>query len=309
MKVVFMGTPGFAVAALQKLVENNIKVVGVITAADKPAGRGRKLQKSAVKQYAESQNLAILQPKNLKSETFLKELENLQADLFVVVAFRMLPAAVFEMPAKGTFNLHASLLPQYRGAAPINWAVINGETETGVTTFFIEKQIDTGKIIHQKKVKIAANETAGTLHNNLMSVGADLVLKTVNDIANETYTITEQDHNLATKKAPKIFKEDCKIDWNKSNKNIDLFIRGLSPYPAAYTFLKEQQLKIYAVETAIETHSLKPGEYLSDNKSYLKFASKDGFIFVKELQLQGKKRMDVKSFLNGYQLANNGDLG
>jgi len=302
MKVVFMGTPTFAVASLQKLIENKIAVVGVITAVDKPAGRGRKLQKSAVKQYAESQNLTILQPKNLKNETFLAELKSLQADLFIVVAFRMLPALVFKMPPKGTFNLHASLLPQYRGAAPINWAIINGEKETGVTSFFIEQQIDTGKIIHQQKVAIEANETAGTLHDKLMVVGANLILKTVNDIAAETYTITEQDDTKATQKAPKIFKEDCKIDWNNTTENIDLFIRGLSPYPAAYTILNDLQLKIYASETEIEDHNLKVGEYLTDNRSYLKFATKNGFIIVKELQLQGKKRMDIKAFLNGFKL-------
>jgi len=306
MKVVFMGTPGFAVAALQKLVENgkanNIEIVGVITSVDKPAGRGRKLQKSAVKQYAESQNLKVLQPANLKNETFLAELKSLQANLFVVVAFRMLPAVVFEMPPKGTFNLHASLLPQYRGAAPINWAIINGEKETGVTTFFIEQQIDTGKIIHQQKIAIESNETAGTLHNKLMDLGADVILKTVNDIASKNITITEQDHSKATQKAPKIFKEDCKIDWNNSTKKIDQFIRGLSPYPAAYTFLNKLQLKIYEVETEIKTHDLEPGKYLSDNKSYLKFATNNGFIVVKQLQLQGKKQMDIKAFLNGYQL-------
>ena len=302
MKVVFMGTPTFAVASLQKLIENKIAVVGVITAVDKPAGRGRKLQKSAVKQYAESQNLTILQPKNLKNETFLAELKSLQADLFIVVAFRMLPALVFKMPPKGTFNLHASLLPQYRGAAPINWAIINGEKETGVTSFFIEQQIDTGKIIHQQKVAIEADETAGTLHDKLMVVGANLILKTVNDIAAETYTITEQDDTKATRKAPKIFKEDCKIDWNNTTENIDLFIRGLSPYPAAYTILNDLQLKIYASETEIEDHNLKVGEYLTDNRSYLKFATKNGFIIVKELQLQGKKRMDIKAFLNGFKL-------
>jgi len=303
---VFMGTPGFAVAALQKLVENgkasNIEIAGVITSVDKPAGRGRKLQKSAVKQYAESQNLKVLQPTNLKNETFLAELKSLQADLFVVVAFRMLPAVVFEMPPKGTFNLHASLLPKYRGAAPINWAIINGEKETGVTTFFIEQQIDTGKIIHQQKVAIESNETAGTLHDKLMELGANLIFKTVNDIANENITITEQDHSQATQKAPKIFKDDCKIDWNNSTQKIDQFIRGLSPYPAAFTFLNELQLKIYEAETEIENHGLESGKYLSDNKSYLKFATKNGFIVVKQLQLQGKKQMDIKAFLNGYQL-------
>lgn len=302
MKVVFMGTPSFAVTSLKKLVENNINVVGVITSVDKPAGRGRKLQKSAVKQFAENNKLKVLQPPNLKNEAFLRELSSLEADLFVVVAFRMLPEVVFDMPPKGTFNLHASLLPQYRGAAPINWCLINGETTTGVTTFFIEKQIDTGKIIHQQQVEIEPNETAGTLHDKLMEAGATLVLKTVKDIAAGNHKIIEQDHTKATKKAPKIFKEDCEIDWNNSTKNVDLFIRGLSPYPAAYTFLNDKQLKIYEVEKELEDHKHTAGSYFSDNKSYLKFATNDGFIVVKQLQLQGKKRMELKAFLNGYQL-------
>jgi len=300
MKIVFMGTPAFAVASLKHLVENGKEVVGVITATDKPAGRGRKLQQSAVKVYAESVGLNILQPKNLKNEQFLADLKSLEADLFFVVAFRMLPAVVFEMPAKGTVNLHASFLPQYRGAAPINWAIIKGETETGVSTFFIEQQIDTGKIIAQKRVIIEPNETAGTLHDKLMQTGATLVLETVNAIEQNNYTITEQDHTKATKKAPKIFKEDCTINWNQNTKTVDHFIRGLSPYPAAFTKINEQQLKIYSAVTEYATHQLSPGELVSDNKTYLKFATKDGFIIPNMVQLQGKRKMEIRDFLNGF---------
>ena len=304
MKIVFMGTPHFAVASLKHLVENGKEIVGVITAADKPAGRGRKLQQSAVKEYAASQNLSILQPTNLKNEEFLAELKALQADLFFVVAFRMLPAVVFEMPAKGTINLHASLLPQYRGAAPINWAIIKGETETGVSTFFIEQQIDTGKVIAQKKVAIELNETAGSLHDKLMQTGAALVLETVNAVEQNNYTITEQDHSKATKKAPKIFKDDCGINWNQNTKTLDHFIRGLSPYPAAFTKVNDQQLKIYSTVTEYATHQLPPGELVSDNKTYLKFATKDGFIIPNLIQLQGKRKMKVQDFLNGFNLEN-----
>ena len=295
-----MGTPDFAVASLKKLVEAGKDVVGVITAVDKPAGRGQKLSESAVKKYASEKGLTILQPPNLKNSAFLDELKALGADLFIVVAFRMLPAVVFEMPARGTFNLHASLLPQYRGAAPINWAIINGETETGATTFFIEKQIDTGQILFQDKVAITPTDTAGTLHDKLMDLGADLVLKTANAIEFDNYEQTPQDHNLATKAAPKIFKEDCVIDWNQNVESIDNFIRGLTPYPVAHTKLNEKQLRVYHIETEFTTHQLTPGVVVSDNKNYIKFAAIDGFISIKDLQLQGKKRMDVKSFLNGY---------
>lgn len=300
MKIVFMGTPAFAVASLKHLVENGKEIVGVITAADKPAGRGRKLQQSAVKEYAVSKNLTILQPTNLKNEAFLSELKALQADLFFVVAFRMLPAVVFEMPPKGTINLHASLLPQYRGAAPINWAIIKGETETGVSTFFIEQQIDTGKVIAQKKVAIEASETASSLHDKLMQTGATLVLETIEAIEQNKYSITEQDHSKATKKAPKIFREDCVINWNQNTKTVDHFIRGLSTYPAAFTSIKNQQLKIYAATTEYATHQLKPGEIISDNKTYLKFATKDGFIIPNLVQLQGKRKMEIRDFLNGF---------
>jgi len=297
-----MGTPDFAVASLKKLVEAGKEIVGVITAVDKPSGRGQKLSESAVKKYATEQGLTIFQPSNLKNESFLAELKALEADLFVVVAFRMLPAVVFEMPAKGTFNLHASLLPQYRGAAPINWAVINGETETGATTFFIEQKIDTGKILFQEKTAITPTDTAGTLHDKLMDLGADLVLKTAEAIENDNFELKPQDHTLATKPAPKIFKEDCVINWNQNVEALDNFIRGLTPYPVAHTVLNEKQLRIYHIETEFSTHQLQPGEVVSDNKNYLKFAAKDGFIVVKDLQLQGKKRMDVKAFLNGYDV-------
>jgi len=302
MKIVFMGTPNFAVAALKNLVENGQEIVGVITAADKPAGRGRKIQQSAVKEYAASVGLNILQPTNLKNEQFLTELKALEADLFFVVAFRMLPAVVFEMPAKGTVNLHASLLPQYRGAAPINWAIIKGETETGVTTFFIEQQIDTGKVIAQKKIAIELNDTAGSLHDKLMHLGADLVVETAKAIEANNYTITEQDHTKATKKAPKIFKEDCAINWNQNTNTLDHFIRGMSPYPAAYTQINDQQLKIYTAVSEYATHQLKPGEMVSDNKTYIRFATKDGFIKPSLVQLQGKRKMEVRDFLNGFDV-------
>jgi len=302
MKIVFMGTPHFAVAALKNLVENEQEIVRVITAADKPAGRGRKLQQSAVKEYALSVGLHVMQPTNLKNEQFLKDLKTLNADLFFVVAFRMLPAVVFEMPTKGTINLHASLLPQYRGAAPINWAIIKGETETGVTTFFIEQQIDTGKVIAQKKIAIEPNDTAGSLHDKLMHLGADLVVETAIAIEENNFDITEQDHTKATKKAPKIFKEDCVINWNQNTKTLDHFIRGMSPYPAAFTLIKDQQLKIYSAESEYATHQLAPGEIVSDNKTYIKFATKDGFIIPNLLQLQGKRKMEVRDFLNGFDV-------
>lgn len=302
MKIVFMGTPHFAVAALKSLVENGYEIAGVITAADKPAGRGRKLQQSAVKEFAVSVGLTVLQPTNLKNDEFLAKLKSLEADLFFVVAFRMLPAVVFEMPPKGTINLHASLLPQYRGAAPINWAIIKGETETGVTTFFIEQQIDTGKVIAQKKVAIEPNDTAGSLHDKLMHLGAGLVIETAKSIEENNYTITEQDHTKATKKAPKIFKEDCTINWNQNTNTLDHFIRGMSPYPTAFTLIKDQQLKIYTAVSEYATHQLAPGEIVSDNKTYIKFATKDGFVVPNLVQLQGKRKMEVRDFLNGFDV-------
>ncbi len=307
--IVFMGTPDFAVESLKVLYENGFKILAVVTAPDKPAGRGRKIRESTVKKYALSKGLKILQPHNLKSESFISELRNLNADLYVVVAFRMLPEVVWNIPRCGTVNLHASLLPQYRGAAPINHAVINGEKKTGVTTFFIEKEIDTGNIIAQKEVEILPDETAGELHDKLMLAGRELILKTVTDIMNKVVKPIPQSElttNTEIKSAPKIFKDDCKIEWNQRTDKIYNFIRGLSPYPTAWTILENSQktliLKIFRADKIIEKHSLIPGEIVSNNKNYLKIATADGFLDVKELQLQGKKPMRVNDLLNGFDI-------
>lgn len=316
LRIVFMGTPEFAVESLKALVENGYNVVGVITMPDKPTGRGYKLQPSPVKQYALEQGLTVLQPEKLKDEGFLSELKQLNADLQIVVAFRMLPEVVWSMPPKGTFNLHSSLLPQYRGAAPINWAIINGEEETGVTTFFLSHEIDTGKVIFQEKTKISDTDNAGSLHDRLMVIGAQLVLRTVDAIIEDNIQPTPQDElgiDVAQlKTAPKIFKEDCQIDWNKSTQEIVNFIRGLSPYPAAWTELSsgsnEAQLrfKIFAGEPVErETHKLTPGSIQTDNKTYLDVAIKDGFLRITELQLTGKRRMNTIDFLNGYSFEKN----
>lgn len=302
MKVVFMGTPDFAVGSLKILVENGVDVVGVITSVDKPAGRGKKVQYSAVKKYALEKGLNILQPKNLKAASFIEELKALEADLQIVVAFRMLPAVVFEMPPKGTVNLHASILPQYRGAAPINWAIINGETETGVTTFFIEQEIDTGLMIFQDKTPISEEMTAGDLHDQLMEQGANLVLKTVQAIESGEFPQAPQVIEGKLKKAPKIFKEDCKIDWNQATDTVYNFIRGLSPYPAAFTFVGEDRFKIFKakkMETE-EFKSIPPGHFFSDNETFLFMSTADGILSIEELQMAGKKRMVVKDFLRGY---------
>lgn len=302
-----MGTPDFAVESLKILVENNYNVVGVITAPDKPAGRGQKMQQSAVKTYAEQAKLHTLQPTNLKSEEFVAELKNLNANLQIVVAFRMLPEVVWNMPKFGTFNLHASLLPQYRGAAPINWAIINGEKETGVTTFFLQHKIDTGDIIDQQKVTIEPNETAGELHDKLMNIGSKLVLKTVQAIENNTIKTQPQNENQVLKEAFKIFKPDCKIDWNLPLNVIHNKVRGLSPYPTAWTNLKHQDndevlsLKIFKTLPVLENHQLTVGTIVA-TKNSLKIAVNGGFIEIIELQLEGKKRMDVTALLNGFQI-------
>ncbi len=295
-----MGTPDFAVRTLEVLVENNCNVVGVITATDKPAGRGNKLKASAVKKYALSKNLKVLQPKNLKSKKFNKELAALGADLQVVVAFRMLPAVVFDMPPKGTINLHASLLPDYRGAAPINWAVINGEKKSGITTFFIEQQIDTGKIIFQEEVDITEEMSAGDLHDVLMEKGAHLVLKTVQAIEAGDYPQVPQKVVEEDKAAPKIYKEDCEINWAQATNKVYDFVRGLSPYPAAYTNLDEYRFKIYKATKELAKHNIEAGKYITDNKSYLKVATQDGFLNILELQLAGKRKMEVSDFLRGF---------
>jgi len=298
-----MGTPEFAVPSLQILVENGINVVAVITAPDKPKGRGQKLATTPVKDYAVSQNIPVLQPTNLKSPDFLAELKGYKANLQIVVAFRMLPVAVWDMPEIGTFNLHGSLLPQYRGAAPINWAIINGEKETGVTTFFLKHEIDTGNVIFQEKEPIDENDTVGDIYGRLMERGAKLVLKTVEAIAQEDYPQEPQNENQALKHAPKIFKETCEIDWTKSAHEVHNFIRGLSPYPAAWTVLNGKKFKVFrSQKTDTENRGGNPGDILTDNKTYLHIQTGNGPIAISELQMEGKKRMDVKSFLLGNTL-------
>lgn len=303
LRIIFMGTPDFAVGVLERIVASGNHIVGVITAPDKPAGRGRKLMASAVKEYALSQNLKVLQPTNLKDKTFLNELRALEANLQVVVAFRMLPKAVWQMPEYGTFNLHASLLPQYRGAAPINWAIINGEEKTGVTTFFIDEKIDTGAVIANKKVLIEENETAGSLHDKLMKVGGELVLETLELIKNETYQSNPQPKELAFKEAPKLTAENTRVNWEKTGKEISAFIRGLNPYPVAWTFFynngENLKAKLYAAHFEMETHNLEPGT-LQISKKELKVACNDGYIIIEEIQLPGKRKMDIASLLNGY---------
>ena len=299
-----MGTPDFAVESLRILVENNYNIVGVITAPDKPSGRGQKINQSAVKKYADANGLKTLQPTNLKSQEFLAELKALNANLQIVVAFRMLPEAVWNMPELGTFNLHASLLPQYRGAAPINWAIINGEKETGVSTFFLQHKIDTGDIITQEKVSIGTNETAGELHDKLMDIGCKLVLKTVQSIEKEDINSQAQNENQELKEAFKIFKPFCKIDWNKSIEDIHNHIRGLSPYPTAFTELKNKETneiiscKIFRSEIIMDEHQYPIGTIIT-SKRELKIAVKDGYINILELQMAGKKRMELSALLNG----------
>lgn len=310
LRIVFMGTPDFAVESLRILVENQYNVVGVITMPDKPSGRGHKIQYSAVKKYALDNNLPLLQPEKLKDETFLKELKLWNADLQIVVAFRMLPEVVWNMPRLGTFNLHGSLLPQYRGAAPINWAIINGEKETGVTTFFLTHEIDTGKIIFQDKIKIEETDNAGKIHDELMHLGARLVKETVDIILEEKVDAVDQSqfytNEQELKAAPKIFKETCRIDWNQNAEQIHNLIRGLSPYPAAWTELctkgkEPQPVKIYASEKVIADNPTSPGTIYTDNKSYLHIACKDGYINIKEIQFPGKKAMKTDELMRGYK--------
>jgi methionyl-tRNA formyltransferase len=302
LRIVFMGTPDFAVTILKHLVENDYNVVGVITASDKPAGRGRKLNESAVKKYAASVNLPILQPTNLKNEEFNKELKDLKADLQIVVAFRMLPKIVWQMPKCGTFNLHASLLPEYRGAAPIHWAIINGETKTGVTTFFIDDKIDTGEIILQEEIDISITETVGTLHDKLMNLGANLVSKTVDLISTKKVNTTKQP-DLEDKSASKLNPENCRINWNDSIDNVYNKIRGLNPFPAAWSIIKNENeeiaAKIYAIRKENETHHLAVGKIIATKKE-LKVAVNKGFIIIDEIKLSGKKKMEAKSLLNGF---------
>ena len=306
LRIVFMGTPDFAVGILDAIYKNNYEIVGVITAPDKPAGRGQKLSVSAVKEYALANNLHLLQPTNLKAESFIEELKALNANLQVVVAFRMLPEVVWKMPALGTFNLHASLLPDYRGAAPINWAIINGETKTGVSTFFIDEKIDTGAIILKKEIEILPKETAGELHDKLMNLGSETVIETLK-LIEEGNVVTEIQPEKEEKTAYKLNKDNCKIDWNQESEVIFNHIRGLHPYPAAWTFFndedKQWNVKIYDTEVILEKHNLKPGTIVSDKKT-LKIAVTNGFIEVLSLQFPGKKKMNTKDLLNGVSFTN-----
>lgn len=311
LRIVYMGTPDFAVESLRCLVEGGYNVVGVITMPDKPAGRGHKLQFSPVKQYALEHNLPLLQPEKLKDEAFLEALRAWKADLQIVVAFRMLPEVVWNMPRLGTFNLHASLLPQYRGAAPINWAVINGDTETGITTFFLKHEIDTGEVIQQVKVPIAETDNVGTVHDKLMLLGGKLVTETVDAIlADEVKTIPQEEMAVVgeLRPAPKIFKETCRIDWNQPVKRVYDFVRGLSPYPAAWTELcmpdgQRLVLKVFETDKILENHNQHPGTVQTDGKKILRVAATDGWVDIRALQLPGKKRLKTEELLRGFRLA------
>lgn len=303
LRIVFFGTPDFAVASLKALVDAGANIVAVVTAPDKPAGRGMQLHASAVKQYALSQNLPVLQPEKLKAPEFVNALKELNADLHIVVAFRMLPEVVWNMPPMGTINVHGSLLPQYRGAAPINWAIINGETETGVTTFKLKHEIDTGNVLMQKKLPILPEDNIGTVYEKLMQLGGELLVETVKGFAEGTLTETPQPDAATAqlKHAPKLFKEHMRIDWNKPVIDIHNLIRGLSPYPAAFTMLQNKVLKIYLSHYEVMETNTATGEYDTDGKTYLRFAAADGWLYVDELQQEGKKRMDVTAFLRGFR--------
>jgi methionyl-tRNA formyltransferase len=304
LRIIFMGTPDFAVPGLELLIENGFNVVAVITAPDKPQGRGQKITYSPVKATALKYNIPVLQPTNLKSAAFIEELKSYQANLQVVVAFRMLPEVVWRMPEHGTFNLHASLLPQYRGAAPINWAIINGEKETGVTTFFLQHEIDTGHIILQEKENILPSDTAGTLYERLMHKGAKLVLQTVKAIEKGAVETKPQQLSADIKSAPKIFKETCQLNWNNSCESLINFVRGLNPYPAAWTILNEKQYKVFNIGHAKfnDKPDVLPGTIETDNKTYLYIKTADGWISIDELQAEGKKRMSIQEFFRGNKI-------
>jgi methionyl-tRNA formyltransferase len=300
-RIVFMGTPDFAVPSLRILLDNGYEVAGVVTATDKMGGRGKQqLLQSAVKRFALERGLPVLQPDKLKDPAFLAQLAALEGNLQVIVAFRMLPEVVWRMPALGAFNLHGSLLPQYRGAAPINWAVIEGQKETGVTTFFLNADIDTGDILMQERLPIGPDETAGEVHDRMMELGAQVVLKTVQAIENQSYTLQKQDDTLASK-APKLFHDTCQIDFEQRSESVHNFIRGLSPFPGAWTLLEGQELKILRSRPAATHPDGAPGALMSDGKTYLRFGATDGYIEVLELQLQGRKRMSAEAFLKGYR--------
>lgn len=306
LRTIFMGTPEFAVASLEALVNAKCDIVAVVTAPDKLAGRGMKMTESPVKKYAVRHHLKVLQPEKFKNPDFLKELKSLNADLQIVVAFRMLPEIVWNMPPMGTINVHASLLPQYRGAAPINWAIINGEKETGITTFRLQHEIDTGNVLLQEKIEIRENETAGELHDRLKDLGAQVLLKTVHGLSEGSLQETPQPALLSTesivlKNAPKIFTKTCGIDWNKPAHEIYNLIRGLSPYPGAFAELGDKTIKIFSAEKEMILPTSRIGHWESDKKTYLKFACADGYILLKDVQLEGKKRMLIEDFLRGYR--------
>lgn len=313
-RIVYMGTPEFAVEPLKALVENGFNVVGVITNPDKPAGRGQKISESAVKKYAQKAGLNILQPEKFRNPDFLKELEELNADLQIVVAFKMLPEVVWSMPKYGTLNLHASLLPQYRGAAPINWAIINGEKETGVSTFLLQHEIDTGDVLFSEKIAIAETDNVEVIYTKLMNIGANLVVKTANAIRlNEFDTVSQKEliaNDIELKAAPKIFKEDCKVNWTQPMQTIYNLIRGLSPYPAAWSELinketgKVLSFKVFETQKIQQEHNLTIGDIDTDKKTYIRIAVKEGFIQINDLQLSGKKRMKVADLLRGFQQIN-----
>ncbi len=302
MRIVFMGTPEFAVASLSALLDAGKEIVAVVTAPDKPAGRGQKISESAVKQFAVSKGLPVLQPLKLKDPDFIAQLTALKPDLQFVVAFRMLPEVVWNLPPQGTINLHASILPNYRGAAPINWAVINGEKETGVTTFKLQHEIDTGDILMQDKLLIGDTETAGELHDRMKITGAELLVQTVNDLEKGKLQASAQNADSAIKHAPKLFKEDCEIHWNQSAKHVYNQIRGLSPYPTAFSTLAGKNLKIFKATLVQQQPHVKPGEFVTDHKNFLKFAAADGWLNLEEVQLEGKKKMGIEEFLRGIRL-------
>ncbi len=309
-RIIFLGTPEFAVAPLDQLVKKGYNVVAVVTAPDKPAGRGKKMTPPPVKKYAERNNIPVFQPPKLKNEDFLKSIKDLKPDIQVVVAFRMMPEELWSIPSEGTFNLHASLLPQYRGAAPINRAIMNGEKKTGLTTFFIDEKIDTGEVIFQEEMDIGENETAGELHDRMMDTGSELVEKTVKAIAEGTVQTKPQPmlekDNPELKSAPKIFKEDCRINWSENGKKVHNLIRGLSPYPSAFSNMKkagEPDLQVKILQTQFEPaeHDHNSGKIISDGKTYFKVAVPDGYIKILELKPAGKKSMKIRDFLNGFQ--------
>ena len=310
LRIIYMGTPEFAVAPLQTLVEQGFNIVAVVTVPDKPQGRGRKIAPSPVKEYAVEHNIPVLQPEKLKNPEFLDELKSYNADLQIVVAFRMLPEVVWAMPKYGTFNLHAALLPQYRGAAPINWAIINGETKTGVTTFLLDKNIDTGRIIMQREIPILPEDNIGTLYDKMMDVGKDVVVETVETIISGNYKSIPQDtlikKDTVLRPAPKIFKDDCRLDFSKKGVELHNLVRGLSPYPAAFTTIKvngkDLNLKVFETKPEPSANQQLAGTLVTDNKTFLKIACADGYLIINDLQLEGKKRMKVAEFLRGVKL-------